>query len=446
MKRSLTEVPEALVKSQLLSRRRLLQAAGLAAAAPAFLAQGGSVRAQAAGAPLRLVCWPMMNGAESQFFYPSGGDASALSMITEPMRKYASLATFVRGLKIDGAENHFAVRATYSGGSVSSYDSPDPVLKSVDQLLADSIAAKSPTPQKSVHLGVIPADSIQYYKQGRNKFFYAPAPVDYEANPVTAYDRLFGSSTTPTPKPMGADYSADTLDIVDGELNDLSGRLTGATSELNKLNLHKDAIKSLRGSLSMPTMTTPVITGPLESVEKMRPKLQGKTGDAYKYSYFSDMFDAQVDNMARVLISGLSRVVTLQAGSADNDLIVPVDAGFPHHVTSHGDQNTYSRLQNWYWGKINRFLAAIDVADPLAPGSTVLDNTVIVIIAECLPYTHSSNGVPAMLIGKLGGKIRTGGVIDAKGATNRTLMSTVLKAFEVDPDHFGTTTITGVLA
>lgn len=444
MKRSLTNVPEALVKSQL-SRRRLLQAAGLAAAAPAFLARGGTVQAQAAGAPLRLVCWPMMNGAESQFFYPGGSDASQLSMITEPMRKYASLATFVRGLKIDGAENHFAVRATYSGGSVSSYDSPDPVLKSVDQLLADSIAAKSPTPQKSVHLGVIPADSIQYYKQGRNKFFYAPEPVDYEANPVTAYDRLFGSSMV-TPKPMGADYSKDTLDIVDGELSDLSAKVSGATSEVNKLKLHQDAIQSLRTSLSMPTTTTPIITGPIDSVEKMRPKLQGKTGDAYKYSYFSDMFDAQVDNMARVLISGLSRVVTLQAGSADNDLIVPVDAGFPHHVTSHGDQNTYSRLQNWYWGKINRFLAALDVDDPLAPGSTVLDNTVVVIIAECLPYTHSSNGVPAMLIGKLGGKIRTGGVIDAKGASNKTLMSTVLKAFDVDADHFGSTTITGVLA
>jgi hypothetical protein len=49
-------------------------------------------------------------------------------------------------------------------------------------------------------------------------------------------------------------------------------------------------------------------------------------------------------------------------------------------------------------------------------------------------------------VGKLGGKIRTGGVIDAKGATNKTLMSTVLKAFQVDPAHFGTTNITGVLA
>jgi hypothetical protein len=297
-----------------------------------------------------------------------------------------------------------------------------------------------------VHLGVIPADSIQYYKQGRNKFFYAPTPVDYEANPVTAFDRLFGDSAVTQPKPMGGDYTADTLDLVEAEMAELDGRLVGATSELNKLNLHKEALKALRTSTGMPTLPSPVVTGPLASVEKMRPSLQGKTGDAYKYSYFSDIFDAQVDNMARVLISGLSRVVTLQAGSADNDLIVPVGQGYPHHLTSHGDQPTFSKLQNWYFGKMARFMDALNVADPLAPGTTVLDNTVIVIIGECLPYTHSSSGVPALLLGKLGGKIRTGGVIDAKGASNKTLMSTVLKAFEVDPVQFGTTTITGVLA
>ena len=42
--------------------------------------------------------------------------------------------------------------------------------------------------------------------------------------------------------------------------------------------------------------------------------------------------------------------------------------------------------------------------------------------------------------------LRTGGVIDAKGASNKTLMSTILKAFDTDPAHFGSTTITGVLA
>lgn len=442
MKRSFSATEE-LVRRQL-TRRRLLQAAGLAAAAPAFLAAGAGAQAQASPTPLRLVCWPLMNGAEEKFFYPSGGDASVLSTVTEPLRKYAGLTTFVRGLKIDGAENHFAVRATYTGGSVSSYDSPDPTVKSVDQLIADSIAAKSPTSLKSVHLGVIPADSIQYYKQGRNKFFYSPTPVDYEANPVTAFDRLFSGANQP--KPMGADFTADTLDLVDAEMGELGQRIVGATSEVSKLALHQEALRAVRAGTQMPTTNTPILTGPLESVEKLRSKLQGKTGDAYKYAYFSDMFDAQVDNLARVLISGMSRVATLQAGSADNDLIVPVGPGYPHHVTSHGDQPTFASVQNWYFGKMARLLEALDVADPLAPGTTVLDNTVIVIIAECLPYTHSSNGVPALLVGKLGGKLRTGGVIDAKGASNKTLMSTVLKAFDVAPAHFGTTTITGVLS
>lgn len=388
----------------------------------------------------------MMNGAESQFFYPGGQDASVLSTITEPIRKYANLATFIKGLRVDGSENHFAVRATYSGGAVANYDSPDPNVTSVDQLIANKIAAEAATPLKSVHLGVIPADSIQYYHNGRNKFFYAPKPVDYEANPVTAYDRLFADAVTPDPQPSAKDYTLDTLDLVDAELNELSGRLSGATSELNKLNQHKEALQGLRSSVSMPGVEPMIPMGPLASVEKLRPSLQGKTGEAYKHSYFSDMFDAQVDNMARVLISGLSRVVTLQAGSADNDLIVPVEGGHPHHVTSHEDQNLYSKLVAWYFGKTARFLEALDVPDPLAPGMTVLDNTVIVLIGECLPYTHSSNGVPAMLLGKLGGKINTGKVIDAKGASNKTLMSTILKAFDTDPAHFGSSTITGVLS
>jgi hypothetical protein len=202
MKRS---IPDELVRRHL-SRRRLLQAAGLAAAAsPVFFGRGAATAQAATGSPLRLVCWPMMNGAESQFFYPGGQDAATLSMITEPIRKYAELATFIKGLRVDGSENHFAVRATYSGGAVANYDSPDPVVTSVDQLIANKIATDAPTPVKSVHLGVIPADSIQYYHNGRNKFFYAPKPVDYEANPVTAYDRLFGDATTPDPQPTSKD-------------------------------------------------------------------------------------------------------------------------------------------------------------------------------------------------------------------------------------------------
>ncbi|HVR61330.1 MAG TPA: DUF1552 domain-containing protein [Polyangia bacterium] len=429
-------------------RRKLLKAAGLAAAAPALLGRRGRpVAAAAGGSPLRLVCWPLMNGAVDPYFYPGGSDAATLSPITQPLGKYGSLVTFIQGLDIEGASNHYAVRSSYSGGSVSSYTSPDPVLKSVDQLIADSIAGSSPTPLPSVHLGVIPADDIESYHQGQNIFFYSPQPVDYEANPVTAFDKLFGGGAAASAgQPAGADFTSDALDIADAEMNDLGARMVGATSEIQKLALHRDALKTVRAGLAMPMATTMMGAAPLPSVEKLRPLLQNKPADAYKSAYLSDMFDAQLDIMARVLVNGLSRVVTLQAGSADNDMIVPVGRGYPHHVTSHGDQATFSMVQNFYFGKMARLLAALDVPDPLVPGATVLDNTLIVMISECLPVSHSSVDVPALLVGKLGGKIKPGAVIDAAGGTNKTLMATVCKAFGVAPVQFGGTVITEVLA
>jgi hypothetical protein len=139
-------------------------------------------------------------------------------------------------------------------------------------------------------------------------------------------------------------------------------------------------------------------------------------------------------------------VVTLQAGSADNDMIVPVGKGYPHHVTSHGNQATFSMVQNYYFGKMARLLAALDVPDPLAPGKTVLDNTLLVMIAETLPVSHSSSNVPVMLLGKLGGRIATGRVLNVSGANNKQLMATVLKAFGLPGSQFGSTLIDGVLA
>ena len=48
--------------------------------------------------------------------------------------------------------------------------------------------------------------------------------------------------------------------------------------------------------------------------------------------------------MARALVTGLTRVATLQAGSADDNVIVPVDRGYPHHNTSHGNQDIFSQV------------------------------------------------------------------------------------------------------
>jgi hypothetical protein len=307
---------------------------------------------------------------------------------------------------------------------------------------------ESPTALSAVHLGVIPADDLQYYHRGQSKVFYDPAPVDYEANPVTAFDRLFGGGAAAGPKPTGADHTSDSLDLIDAEMADLDKRLAGATSEINKLKMHRDALKGLRPGTGPVVGPAPMVmtSGPLASVEKLRPAMEGNPKAAYKYEYFSDTFDAQMDIMARVLTSGLSRVATIQPGSADNDMIVPVGRGYPHHVTSHGNQATFSMVQNYYFGKMARLLTQLDAPDPLDPGRTVLDNTLLVMIAETLPVSHSSSNVPVMLLGKLGGRVKTGGVLNVSGANNKNVMATVLRAFGQDGAQFGSTLVSGVLA
>ncbi len=429
------------------SRRQLLRGAGLGlAAAPLSATFGMRAFAQPAGPPIRLVCWPMMNGAESGAFYPSGA-ATGLSMITEPLRKYASQVTFIKGVNISGSSNHYAVRSTYSGFPIATYESSDPNVKSVDQLIADHLDMSAPSPIKSLHLGVIPADSINYYQRaGRSTFFFAPKPVDYEANPVTAYDRVFGGAPPSNgPTPTSPDFTKDVLDLVGAEMNELGTELgNNAPSELAKMKEHRDAWGALT-SKGMAVKTPPgVMVTPLPSVEKLRPALQGNPKDAYKRELFNDLFDAQVDNLGRALVWGVTRVATLQAGSADNNLIVPVGPGYPHHLTSHGDQGIYNRLQQWYFGKLARLAALLDVPDPLdMTGKTVLQNTLIVIVAECLPVGHGSIGVPAMMLGTAGGRIKPG-LVNGNGITNKNIMATVLATFGVGTGHFGSQLISEI--
>jgi hypothetical protein len=429
----------------------LLRAAGAAAVATPLLR--GQARAQAGGPPLRLVLWPMMNGAESQFFWPNPGNFEALSTVTEPLKGYAKQLTFIRGVDIDGSDNHFAVRSMFSGFPVASYDTADPNVKSADQVIADHLATSAPTPMKSLHLGVIPADSINYYQRyGRSTFFFAPKPVDYEANPVTAFDRVFGGgpAAAPPPAAMGGDFTSDALDLLEAEIGELGGKLKDASRELGKLTQHKEALRSLRPSAMSPIATPGVPPasqgaqgGQLASVEKLRPLLQGNAKDAYKHAYFSDIFDAQVDILARALVTGLTRVGTLQAGSADGNAIVPVDRGYPHHNTSHGTQTIFSQCQRWYMTKLQRFADALNVPDPLDPGGkTVLHNTAILVMAECLPVSHSSASVPTFVLGNAGGLVRTGTLITKTGITNKTVLATLLQIFGASPlPQFGSTTL-----
>lgn len=432
------------------SRRSLLKfGLGAAAALPLlrFGGRAGEAHAAANGSAQRLVLFPSMNGASPLHFWPSPGNLAAMSVVTEPLRAWQSRMTFVRGLDVEGSYNHFAVRSMFTGAPVNDYLGPDPTVKSIDQVFADHVAATAPTSMRSLHLGAIPADSIHFYQlYGRSTFFFNPTPVHYEANPVTAFDAVFGGLGGGGAPPPVRDYKADALAITDAELGALEGRLGRSPRERDKVRAHRAAAGKLGGDA--PTAPAACDGSALPSVEALRPALAGNAAAAYEYGRFGAIMDAQIDILARALVCGLTRVATLQAGSADGNVIVPVDGGYPHHNTSHGDPATFARVQRWYAEKLARLLTALDVPDPLDPGKTVLDNSCVVWLSECNPG-HDSVDVPCFYVGGAGGALRTGALVDLPGATNKALLKTIGKAMGVADaatGHFGSTTLSEVLS
>ena len=127
---------------------------------------------------------------------------------------------------------------------------------------------------------MIPADTINYYQRvGRNTFFFAPRPVDYEANPVTAFDRVFlGAAPSNGPTAGSPDYSRDVLSVVGAEMKELTAEVGAATSELAKLKQHEDAwsVFTPKPAMSMSSMSAAALTAPLPTVEKLRPMLAGQ--------------------------------------------------------------------------------------------------------------------------------------------------------------------------
>jgi hypothetical protein len=447
----------------LITRRDILRGLGVAGLTLPFAQR---IYAQATGtAPLRLVCWPMMNGAAAGQFYPS--NLTAMSRVTTPLAPYKDMLTFVDGLGILGSFDHYAVRSSYSGAAVNSYNTPDPRIMSLDQLVANKIAATAPTKLKSLHLGAIPADNISLYKAvGRSTlFFNLNGALDYEANPVTAFDRTFAGVTTPGPtQPTGpapdaqllADLENGALDITDAELKEVAAQVSNAMPEAAKIAMHGNAVKLLRpkpltpGGTGGDNANPAACAGTIASVEKLRPTMLNNPGSAYNYAAFSDIFDAQIDIMARALNCGLTRVATLQAASADGPQTVPINGGLAHHPSSHGDPNTFAMMQAWYFGKLKRFMDAINVPDPLDPtGKTVLYNTVILVIAECRPDGHGSDNVPFMIAGRGGGLVKGGALLPLPGVKNTmALRSIATRVFGVaanEVGHFGATNLAEVL-
>ncbi len=90
-----------------------------------------------------------------------------------------------------------------------------------------------------------------------------------------------------------------------------------------------------------------------------------------------------------------------------------------HHLLSHSDTADWLKVNQFFVEQvayIARKLDAIQEGD-----RTALDNSMILFCSSMLTGSHDATQLPVVVLGRGGGKIRTGRVLDYRGKPNRQM-------------------------
>jgi hypothetical protein len=288
--------------------------------------------------------------------------------------------------------------------------------------------------------------------------FWNGTPIDPEKNPVKVFDALFGNTTAPPPN-ADVQLQKDLLAFTASEVQGLQTSLSSLTGEQTKLATHLAAIQSLQADAN--TMVTPSACGgkiTLNSVEMVRTQSAGNMpmpGGAGDYFYteknFQLLLAAQLELITQAIMCNVAPVIGLMPMFATCDF----DFGFaqapgahhlglshtmyqPNNTAPYGQYNSplsianlqtgvrapFATAQKWFWTQlVNKVVMPLAMADdPAAPGTKVLDNTLIYVMSEIgdgqdhtriseILYPQTPDHLPLVTIGKAGGALTTGQVV-----------------------------------
>ena len=252
------------------------------------------------------------------------------------------------------------------------------------------------------------------------------------------------------------------MDLTSAEIQDLRKELASLTSEDVKLKAHLDAITALRdgpgkGAGAVSCTTTPT----LPSVEQIRAlNMPDETPQGTPNWYLGDyqgdnpnfplILAAQMELAAQAVACNAAQIVTLQAMFSTSQLNFKF-ANVPkaHHleISHQGPESNplmptnpsvtdFATAQRWFTDQIvKNFVLPMLEDDPSAPGSKIIDNTIIYWCSEIadgqyhnlttqeIPAYHPNSDpytplyIPLVTIGGGGGALKTGRIV--RNATDR---------------------------
>jgi hypothetical protein len=291
----------------------------------------------------------------------------------------------------------------------------------MDQVLANHF--RDATEQPSLVLGC--EQPITGYHETNFSMAYsshiswqdANSPVPMEVYPSLAFDSLFEN--------RGGRRTTSILDRVRAETASLKLRVSHADGA--KLDEYLTSVREVEKRVERARATKD------RAADRGRPAVAPRRPDNGLPEDIREHMRLMCDIIALAFQTDKTRVATLLLCRDLSGLFYPfLDVRTAHHPTSHEDNSdAYERVTRYYVGQL-AYLAGRLAAMPEGD-TTVLDHSCLMFVSNMWSGSrHDSGKLPVLLVGGLGGTIRTGRVLDytTRGDGDRKLCGLYLSLLD----------------
>jgi hypothetical protein len=421
-------------------RRTFLRGVGVTMALPwleSVPVWGADTVTKAGVAPLpkRFAALFMGCGVNGLHFWAKGAGADMeLGKSLEPLAKLKTKINVVNGLfnkNATGVGIHPGQTGNVLSGAALQKGAELKGGISVDQVLANYIGQE--TVQPSMVLGC--EQPVTGYHETNFSMAYsshiswqsATSPVPMEVYPSLAFDSLFDN--------RGSRRNESILDRVKEQADGLSQKVSAADRQ--KLDEYLSSVREVETRAAAMRATKAAAEAKGKPTIGMPRPQNGLPEDIREH------MKLMCDILAIGFQTDKTRVATLLLCRDISGLFYPfLSVRAAHHAASHDDTSeAYERVSRYYVSQLAYLAGRLD-AMPEGDG-TVLDNCCVMFLSNMWSGTkHDNSRLPIILVGGLGGTLKTGRVLNYrdKGDGNRKLCSLYLSLMDrmgVQQTRFG---------
>ncbi len=419
------------------SRRALLRGLGVSMALPwmeslPVWGDDTSGAAVTSEPPVRFACFFAGNGFyKGEWWAEGAGQEMQLGKVLESLSGMTEKMLFIRGLYNEEAlkgnihssqtGNLLSGAPLASGGEIQSGTS-------MDQVLAQRLGRQTKIPSLVLGCEKAIASVHKNYSMlysSHISWSSPTTPTPLELYPALAFDRLFND------------------DVRRGDTSVLDAVLEDATSLRPKLS-HDDRRKldEYLGSVREVELRIER-AGEQRHLEGWRPTLEGPNMPRPADGLPQDLA-AHMRLMCDILVLGFqtdtTRICTLKLNNDHSSLRFPhlgVDYTI-HHLLSHSETADWMKVNQFF---VEQLAYVAERLDAVQEGErTLLDNSMLLFCSSMFTGLHDATQLPVVLMGRGGGRLETGRVLDYSDQPNRKMASMYLSLMAkmgVRLDHFG---------